>query len=428
MKQEIIPIPINELNLWTENPRDPIEVESSDFEIIQRALSESKSKWDLQGLINKMGLYYDKSELPTVVEIENKYVVYDGNRRIAILKYLQDKEKFEKLNLSLYFDEEPTDLISFTEVPCNVCDIDTALKNIERKHTNSGDWGRLERDYFALKHLKKEKSHFISLDEQTGLITGNEKMNLRFVKDEMLTKDNLKQIGYEYKDGKFVSNYDKKTSSRILNSIVDLVQKGIVSTRKNRKKLKEPLIKHNPDLNKVIKTFDDNKKSHTLTYDKAKPKPKKLDKKPRKTQKSKENTTLFGKTLELKIGKVNDLYRAILNIYNKNENDATILPIVGMSLRLITEVAARIYFDNNDPSKAHKDQVYNDFLKIAKKEMNLKQADKNYLSLTTDWLDNKNNIEAVLAKYAHGNIPISRDGILKNSFVIGEILEYYYKK
>lgn len=428
MTQEIISIPINELNLWTENPRDPIEIESSDFEIIQRALSESKSKWDLQGLINKMGLYYDKSELPTVVEIDDKYVVYDGNRRIAILKYLQDKDKFDKLNLSLYFDEEPTDLINFTEVPCNVCDIDTALKNIERKHTNSGDWGRLERDYFALKHLKKEKSYFISLDEQTGLITENDKMNQRFVKEEMLTKDNLAQIGYEYKNGKFISNYDKKTSSKILESIVGLVQKGIVSTRNNRKKLKEPLLKHNPDLKNIVKAFDENKKSHTLTYKKAKPKAKKEEKKPRKTQTSKENTTLFGRTLELKLGKVNDLYRAILNIYESKEKDATILPIIGMSLRLITEVAARIYFDDNDPSKAQKDQVYNDFLKVAKKEMNLKQADKNYLSLTTDWLDNKNNIEAILAKYAHGNIPISRDGILKNSFVIGEILEHYYKK
>lgn len=428
MEQQIITIPIQELNLWTENPRDPIEIETTDFEIIKRALSESKSKWDLQGLINKMGPYYDLSELPTVVEINSKYIVYDGNRRIAILKYLQNSKRFEELNLSLYFDEEPTDLKLFKKIPCNLCDIDIALKNIERKHTNSGDWGRLERDYFALKHLKKEKSHFISLDEQTGIITNNDKMNQRFVKDEMLTRDNLSKIGFEYKNNKFVSNYDNKTSTRIVESIVELVQKGVVNTRKNRHKLKEPLLKHNPDLKKVLRVFDQNKKTHNLTYIKNDIPHKKNGKNPRKTQTSKENTILFGKTLELKIGKVNDLYRAILKIYESNEKDPTILPIIGMSLRLITEVAARTYFDKKDPSKAVKDQIYNDFLKVAKKEMNLKQADKNYLSLTTDWLDNKNNIEAILAKYAHGNIQISRDGILKNSYVIGEILEYYYEK
>jgi hypothetical protein len=426
-KQKIVKIRVEELNLWTENPRDPIEIQCSDYEIIKRALSDSKNKWNLQKLINEMGMYYDLSELPTVVKIEGNYVIYDGNRRIAILKYLQNQDLYTKLNLSLYFDEEPKELKNLKEIHCNVCDIQTALTNIERKHTNSGDWGRLERDYFALKHLKREKSHFISLDEQTGIITSMTKMNQRFVKDEMLTKENLSKIGFEYKNNQFVSNYNKKTSEKILDSIVYLVQKSIVNTRRNRKKLKEPLLKHFPELKKAIKTFDDKKQSKTLSYKKAISTSKK-NKKPKKTPKSKENTTLFGKTLELEVGKVNDLYRAILNIYEKNGNDATILPIIGMSLRLITEVAARVYFDNYDPSKANKDHVYNDFLKIAKKEMNLTQANKNYLSLTTDWLDNKNNIEAILAKYAHGNIPVSRDGILKSSFVIGEVLEHYYKK
>ena len=148
----------------------------------------------------------------------------------------------------------------------------------------------------------------------------------------------------------------------------------------------------------------------------------------KKTPISKEIEILFGKSLILKQGKVNDIYRAILNIYVKNQNDPTVLPIVGMSLRLITEVAARVYFDETDPERAKKDQLYNDFLKLAKKEMGLKQESKNYLSLTTDWLDGDNNLEGMLAKYAHGAIITSKDGILKNSFVIGEILEHYFKR
>src|SRR5690606_37970669 len=118
----------------------------------------------------------------------------------------------------------------------------------------------------------------------------------------------------------------------------------------------------------------------------------------------------------------------ILNIYEKNQNDATILPIIGMSMRLITEVAARVYFDKEDPEKSKKDQLYNDFLKVAKKEMSFIQEDKNYLSLTKDWFDSTNNLEAILAKYAHGNILVSKDGILKSSIIIGEILEHYFKK
>jgi hypothetical protein len=148
----------------------------------------------------------------------------------------------------------------------------------------------------------------------------------------------------------------------------------------------------------------------------------------RRTPRTKENETLFGKTLTLKGGKVNDLYRAILGVYEKSHYDTTVLPIIGMSLRLITEVAARVYFNENAPKKANKDQIYNDFLKIAKNEMSLDQESKNYLSLTTDWLDGGNNLEGMLAKYAHGNIITSRDGILKASFIIGEILEYYFKR
>ena len=99
------------------------------------------------------------------------------------------------------------------------------------------------------------------------------------------------------------------------------------------------------------------------------------------------------------------------SILQKNENDSSVLPIIGMSLRLITEVAARIYFDEIDPEKSKKDQLYNEFLKNAKKEMSINKGSVNYLSLTSDWLDGNNNLEGVLAKYAHGNIIVSKDGI-----------------
>lgn len=428
-EQKIIKIKVSDLHLWTENPRDPIEVESTDFEIINRAITDNGNKWNLQKLINEMGDHYDFSELPTVVIKDKKYIIYDGNRRIAVLKYLQNKELYSQLNGGLYFNEEPKELRELTSIPCNVCDIETALKNIERKHTNSGDWGRLERDYFFLKHLNKEKSHFISLDEQTGIISNNPKMNQRFVKDEMLSIENLAELGFSY-DPKygFISNYSDDVSKKIIDNIVSLVENKIVSTRKNRHQLIKPLLEQSPELKKVITKYNPQKKSTTLNYNIPKETIPKNSTSARKTPKTKEIDTLFGKTLSLKTGKVNDLYRAILNVYEKNQNDATILPIIGMSMRLITEVAARVYFDKEDPKKSKKDQLYNDFLKVAKKEMSFIQENKNYLSLTKDWLDSTNNLEALLAKYAHGNILVSKDGILKSSIIIGEILEHYFKK
>jgi hypothetical protein len=65
-------------------------------------------------------------------------------------------------------------------------------------------------------------------------------------------------------------------------------------------------------------------------------------------------------------------------------------------------------------------------MKVAKKDMN--QGSKNYLSLTSDWLSDKENIDGVLSKYAHGNIITQKADILKASVVVGDILEEYFKK
>ena len=102
IKQEIKYIKVEHLNLWSENPRDPIDGNLSDFEIINRAINDDKD-WNLQKLIIDMGSYYDLSELPTVVLKNGKFIVYDGNRRIAILKYLQNENKYIEQGIQLNY-------------------------------------------------------------------------------------------------------------------------------------------------------------------------------------------------------------------------------------------------------------------------------------------------------------------------------------
>lgn len=67
MDQEIEYISIKKLVLWTENPRDPIDENALDQDIVNRALEDSCNKWALPKLSKLMGDYYDFSELPTVV-------------------------------------------------------------------------------------------------------------------------------------------------------------------------------------------------------------------------------------------------------------------------------------------------------------------------------------------------------------------------
>ena len=76
------------------------------------------------------------------------------------------------------------------------------------------------------------------------------------------------------------------------------------------------------------------------------------------------------------------------------------------------------------------DQVGKQFIKEAKSALKtkLKQKSKNSLSLTFDWISDKYSLEAILHKYAHGNIDYSKKSIILASMIVAEILEYYFKK
>ncbi len=70
--QKIEYINIKDLVLWTENPRDPIDPEATDQDIVDRAFTSSSPKWNLKRLAKEMGEYYDFSEIPTVVDHDGK--------------------------------------------------------------------------------------------------------------------------------------------------------------------------------------------------------------------------------------------------------------------------------------------------------------------------------------------------------------------
>lgn len=425
-KQEIKHIKIEHLNLWNENPRDPIDGNLSDFEIIDRAINDDK-KWNLQKLIIDMGSYYDLSELPTVVLKNGKFIVYDGNRRIAILKYLQNEKEYLKQGIQLKY-KNVEELLSLKEIPCNLCDSSIALNNIERKHIDDGTWKPLERDYFLHIHRGEEKSNFLWFEEQTGLISQNHHLNQRFVKEEVLNNDNLKAIGFNFESNKgFISNYTEEQSKTIFNEIDKAISSKKISTRNNRGKLLEPLLENEPNLKDFVAPYNKNKKSYPLKVQVNPIENDELNKKPRKTQITKPIDLLFGGTLELKKGKVNDLYRAIVLIYENHKKEKTVLPIIGMSLRLLLEVGARVYYEN-DFETSKSDQIYKKFLKQAGQEMILKQDEINFFALTQGWLTKNSDIEGLLGKFAHGNLLTIEDDILESSKVIADIIKFYFGK
>lgn len=75
-----------------------------------------------------------------------------------------------------------------------------------------------------------------------------------------------------------------------------------------------------------------------------------------------------------------------------------------------------------------KDMVYKYFLNIAKEDLKLAKSTDNYFSLTTSWLNGNSTIEALLGKFAHGNIDVSKEDVIASSIVVGQIIKYYFSK
>ncbi len=227
-KQTIEYIDIKDLILWTENPRDPFDKNATDQEIADRAVSiHGHSKWKLKKLFESMGKWYDTSELPTVVYVNGKPVVYEGQRRIIIGKIIHKCVKV-KTNIDFSNFDFPK------KIPCNVCDKKTALQNIDRKHGDNGTWGELERDVFKHKHMGEDKSFFLVIDEKTRIISDNIFMNQRFVKNEVFSQKALDYLGLGVKNNILVTPYDNEDLMAILNKIISLVYNKEITTRKNR--------------------------------------------------------------------------------------------------------------------------------------------------------------------------------------------------
>lgn len=127
-EQEIKPIPLSKLRLWTENPRDPVDESMSDSEIIKRAIVNDSDNWNLDSLIVEMGKRYHLNEIPVVVaNADDTFTVYDGNRRVALLKCIKDPDLYQDaFNRLGVFEVEP-ELSNLTVLPCNVCTKEMAL-------------------------------------------------------------------------------------------------------------------------------------------------------------------------------------------------------------------------------------------------------------------------------------------------------------
>lgn len=448
---------LNELTLWDENARFPDNFFNSDEKVMIEYFVANKT-FKMKELVEDIAKDLDLPMLEKMViwGNEGSHIVLEGNRRLAGYKILANPAIIADFDNGLYkylIDHGfGNDIDESFSLDCLVSDDkQECYRYIDRKHSKGNN---------QVNWLEPER---INYSKRRGIESNNSRIKggiTKFVRNLDLPEEVKNQVlgkGYVTTFYRFVTTGPAKETFGLstdengnltytdpdfpekLKVIIHNVLRKVDfegNTIDSRELNKNPQIKNyleqvNPENVSLVKKEIEASRTNNLfgengmsIWPETKESP--SAKTQRKTPKSKENNVLFGKSLALEAGKVNDLYRAVSQIYEQNQYDPTVLPVIGMSMRLLTEVAARVYYDKINHESAKKDQLYKDFLKTAKNEMNLKQDSINYLALTRDWLDGGNNLEAILGKYAHGNITVSKDGVLKSSFIIGAILEHYF--
>jgi hypothetical protein len=430
MSQELITLKLDEIHLWTQNPRDPVDENSSDEDIIRRAVDDPESRWRLTQLIENMGDDYDSSELPTVVNKNGSYIAYDGNKRLAALKCIQNNDLYNITSGRLFLSNVPDDLQNIESVTCNLCDEETAIKHVRRKHFKRGDWKHLERDAFDHYIAGQEKSVFLKFDEATGLISSDPKMNAENVKSEIVTERNLNAMGFGFNEDKLNSMYDQATSTTILGNIQSIIDQGLIKQgdKENRGQLKKVYSEQFQNSDADIIAYEVSSKTTPVSTSNFQRTSKQQV---RLTPATKQANALFDGKLSLRSGKTNDLYRAIASIYdfyNRRPENQIVMPIICMSLRLLLDIAAHEYFEEHDSTCC--ENAYTNFLRLAKTEIRQNQSEifKNDAALLTEWLDSAKSFEGVLGKWAHGSLSADEDMAIRESRIIAILLKKYFGK
>lgn len=436
--QRLAYIKLDELVLWSENPRDPLDEDADNEAIIQKALGEEpdSARWQLSKLAKEMGDDFDFSEIPTVVPIENsgKYRVYDGNRRVmlAILKSRGISPGSPQISLPIF----PKTM------PCNICTKEVALRHVFRKHNDSGSWMAYERDLFAYKYMQGKKTVLIRIEEFVDGITRFPSLNQRYVKEDVLNDKHMTEIGFDLNRDDY--GVSPETFLEFLKLIAAKVMPGgSLSTRRSRNnpitEIPQSLLNKIRGASQSVDTddgkeqfFDDDFISggseHNTDKEGTKTGKSGIVDKKRKTRVTKPpQYDIFGGTLSLKLGDTNNIYSTLDALWSLNENgkipqNVSFIPIFRMGLRLLVDQAAR---DENMDIAGY----VKEYFAPAKKRLVEKVGSRDVATyLRTNNVQQENAL-ALFHSGAHAyTSSSSRDQTIALSLILGAMLDITHHK
>lgn len=249
---EVSEVKVVDLVLWSNNPRYMDEI-FDEKEIIKALFTKDNTTLEKQYLLAKdiieNGLV--QADLPIVVPIENedKYTVYEGNRRIAAIKSIInpslldfDKSTMKKFeNLKEKYKEK---LYEVSSLKVLITTQSEALKQIDKLHNTKGKkglsretWGSKEQDYFdnvvdnKMENKKKKPAYYITtvhknifdhyINEKLKYTSINRLLNFRLFSDisgiknyEILDDKQIELIKYYFDKALYVEKTEDTKISR----------------------------------------------------------------------------------------------------------------------------------------------------------------------------------------------------------------------
>lgn len=413
MKYTFNQLKVSQILLDIKNPRFP-EVKNQ-REAIKAMLDDQGDKlYQLAKDIVENGL--DPSKRLIVFKQEGVLVDGDGNRRLTALKILETPNLISNQAIRSKFTKLSNDYTPINLIDCVVFASRESCKHwIKINHDGlqggrgQDPWTPEQKERFSGK--KSASVCAMDLLLQLGRINADEKKEVQKTTfDRVLNSSSGKTVMSIRKDG-----------HRFEFNDIDRLHATFIALKGQKVELVYRKEKIDSFLYKV---------HGTLKGKKFIPKGGKrnIPKKKKKTRRSNKKDILFGGILKLKEGEVNDMYRDICDIYELGESANRYAEILGMSMRLLLDVAAHEYFAANPSQKKSRNNEYAEYIKIIKGLCTAKGKNTISVDPSITILIQESNMEAFLPKLAHGVAHCSRAAVLTLSLIIGPILTIHFSE